>query len=135
MLSDGGEGLIKGHGPPVQTGFIKPKFHVMLKACPSLSYFLLQDQPYFNLINDAKKFQIPLFGLLSCFRISLYIALVSNVFIIKRNMSYYCHECTQRREIMYNPLACTVCGSEIVDAVRLLPSNIKPKLIYLCTSS
>ncbi|KAK4521284.1 uncharacterized protein ATC70_011898 [Mucor velutinosus] len=35
-------------------------------------------------------------------------------------MSYYCHECAQRREVVYHPLACAVCGSEIIDSIPIV---------------
>ncbi|KAI8643863.1 hypothetical protein BD408DRAFT_139929 [Parasitella parasitica] len=35
-------------------------------------------------------------------------------------MSYYCHECAQRRDLLYNPLSCAVCGSEMIDSVRYI---------------
>ncbi|CAO3651025.1 unnamed protein product [Mucor fragilis] len=35
-------------------------------------------------------------------------------------MSYYCHDCAQRRTVVYHPLACAVCGSEIVDSIPIV---------------
>ncbi|GAN10403.1 hypothetical protein MAM1_0352d09944 [Mucor ambiguus] len=35
-------------------------------------------------------------------------------------MSYYCHECAQRREVVHHPLACAVCGSDMVDSIPIV---------------
>ncbi|CEP14011.1 hypothetical protein [Parasitella parasitica] len=35
-------------------------------------------------------------------------------------MSYYCHECAQRRDILSDPLSCAFCGSEMIDSIPII---------------
>jgi len=103
--------------------FNQPRMPRDVESLP-FSLLLLQDQAFKSMTQKRSIFFFLVFFSVFTFLYTLFfISHPVHTAFIQRNMSYYCHECAQRREVVYHPLACAVCGSEIIDSVRSNTSN------------